>query len=95
VDAWAPGDWISSFFVQEDDTEFTLPGPDHEKVGPRDFDGWARWEGTSFATPSVAGAIAALAERDGVPVREAAFRLIQAAGAPRVPFTKGGGAIVF
>ena len=60
----------------------------------RHFEGWARWSGTSFATPAVAGAIAALAERDGIDVRDAAFRLIQAVGAPRVPVTKGGGAIV-
>jgi hypothetical protein len=42
----------------------------------------------------VAGAIAALAQRDGISVKDAAFRLIQAAGVARVPEIKGGGAIV-
>ncbi|HEY2666519.1 MAG TPA: S8 family serine peptidase, partial [Actinomycetota bacterium] len=60
----------------------------------RHFRGWARWSGTSFATPAVAGAIAALAQRDGISVKDAAFRLIQTAGVPRVPIAKGGGAIV-
>jgi hypothetical protein len=94
VDAWAAGDWISSFFVEADDTRFTLPGPGHETVGPRDFDGWARWDGTSFATPAVAGSIAAYAEANHVTPRQAAFELIEAAGLPRVSASKGGGAII-
>jgi subtilisin family serine protease len=63
-------------------------------LAARNFEGWARWSGTSFATPAVAGAIAALAEQDGITVRDAAFRLVQASGVPRVPVLKGGGAIV-
>jgi hypothetical protein len=42
----------------------------------------------------VAGAIAALAQREGITARDAAFRLVQAAGLPRVPAAFGGGAIV-
>ena len=92
VDAWAIGDRVSTFFLEWDDPVLPLPGG----VAPeaRHFEGWARWSGTSFATPAVAGAIAALAQRDGIDVRGAAFRLIQAVGVPRVPVTKGSGAIV-
>ncbi|MEA2591783.1 MAG: hypothetical protein QOD62_1614 [Actinomycetota bacterium] len=92
VDAWAIGDWVSTFFLEWDDA--VLPLPSGVSLAARDFEGWARWTGTSFATPAVAGAIAALAERDGITVRDAAFQLIQAAGVPRVPIPKGGGAIV-
>jgi subtilisin family serine protease len=92
VDAWAIGDWVSTFFLEWDDAVLPLPGG--VALEARHFEGWARWSGTSFATPAVAGAIAALAERDGISVRDAAFRLIQAAGVPRVPVPKGGGAIV-
>jgi subtilisin family serine protease len=92
VDAWAIGDWVSTFFLEWDDAVLPLPGG--VTLAARDFEGWARWTGTSFATPAVAGAIAALAERDGITVRDAAFQLIQAAGVPRVPIAKGGGAIV-
>jgi hypothetical protein len=92
VDAWAIGDWVSTFFLEWDDPVLPLPGG--VTLAARDFEGWARWTGTSFATPAVAGAIAALADRDGIAVRDAAFQLIQAAGVPRVPIAKGGGAIV-
>jgi subtilisin family serine protease len=92
VDAWAIGDWVSTFFLEWDDPVLPLPGG--VALEARHFEGWARWSGTSFATPAVAGAIAALAQRDGVDVREAAFRLLQAAGVPRVPAIKGGGTIV-
>ena len=92
VDAWAIGDWVSTFFLEWDDPVLPLPGG--VALEARHFEGWARWSGTSFATPAVAGAIAALAQRDGIDVRGAAFRLIQAVGVPRVPVTKGSGAIV-
>jgi len=92
VDAWAIGDRVSTFFLEWDDPVLPLPGG--VALAARNFEGWARWSGTSFATPAVAGAIAALAERDGISVRDAAFRLIQATGVARVPVTKGGGAIV-
>jgi subtilisin family serine protease len=83
---------VSTFFLEWDDAVLALP--DGVALAAREFEGWARWSGTSFATPAVAGAIAALAERDGITVRQAAFQLVQAAGVPRVPIAKGGGAIV-
>jgi subtilisin family serine protease len=92
VDAWAIGDRVSTFFLEWDDPVLPLPGG--VALAARNFEGWARWSGTSFATPAVAGAIAALAEQVGISVRDAAFRLTQAPGVPRVPVTKGGGAIV-
>lgn len=47
VDACAPGvDVVSTFFVEARDQD----GPPYE--------GWARWSGTSFSAPKVAGAIA-------------------------------------
>src|SRR5207247_11023930 len=76
VDAWAIGDRVSTFSLEWDDAPLPLPGG--MALEARHFEGWARWTGTSFATPAVAGAIAALAERDGVSVREAAFQLLQA-----------------
>lgn len=92
VDAWAIGDWVSTFFLEWNDPPLPLPGG---KVLPaRDFRGWAQWSGTSFAAPTVAGAIASLAERDGITPRDAAFQLLEAPGVPRVPISKGGGAIV-
>jgi subtilisin family serine protease len=92
VDAWAIGDRVSTFFLDWDDPVLALSGG--VALEARHFRGWARWSGTSFATPAVAGAIAALAQRDGISAKDAAFRLIQAAGVPRVPIAKGGGAIV-
>jgi subtilisin family serine protease len=50
-----------------------LPGPGGRKL---EFDEWAIWEGTSFATPHVAGRIAALMTLDGVGAPEAASRLL-------------------
>lgn len=45
----AVGDWVSTF------------GSGSEwSIGGGDYDGWARWEGTSFAAAAVTGAIAAL-----------------------------------
>jgi hypothetical protein len=46
-----------------------------------DFDGWARWDGTSFAAPKVAGAIArAVAEHPGWTPAEAYEKLVRGQG---------------
>lgn len=75
VDCCAPGVDVPSTFLRE------IEG----------FKGFASWSGTSMACPQVAGAIAAIASRDGIDVRTAAFRLVQDPARPRLP---GLGAIV-
>jgi subtilisin family serine protease len=68
VDACAPAvNVVSTFF---DPITEQFPGrPD------RRFDGWARWSGTSFAAPKVAGAIVQEMYLSQVTAREAWQRL--------------------
>jgi hypothetical protein len=74
VRACAPGvDLVSTFFQTFDGIE--------EPDGPHDYDpdhfqGWARWSGTSFAAPIVAGAIAHHARTHHVPVATAVERVV-------------------
>jgi subtilisin family serine protease len=70
VDAWAPGVDVHSTFLDWD-------GPlEHPlATSAATFEGWARWCGTSFAAPRVAGAIAA-ASRDAGGPRRAAFEML-------------------
>ena len=49
-----------------------------------DFDGFARWSGTSMSCPQVAGAIAAVATRDGIDVGAAAYKLVYDPARPRM-----------
>jgi len=93
VDAWALGKWVSTFFTNDDAPPVTLANGQVVE-GPRSFKGWAQWEGTSFATAAVCGAIAALAEDATITPRQAAFELTEAAGVARVPPNQGSGAIV-
>jgi hypothetical protein len=71
IDACAPGTKIHGAFVEFDET------PADPTTG-RTFKGGAHWTGTSFATPAVTAAILCLAARDGIPAKEAAYRLIDA-----------------
>lgn len=82
VDVWAIGDWVSTFLWFDDPQR---PPGDGSQLPARDFDGWARWEGTSFAAPTVAAAIAALMSESGLTAPEAAFRLTRGPAAPGIP----------
>lgn len=66
VDACAIGTDVASSFVS-----FSAQG--------QRFEGYARWSGTSFATPVVTGAIAAMAMEEGIDVADAADRLLDPA----------------
>jgi Subtilase family len=68
------GDWVRAV------APGMLEGPFLEwHDGPQPYEGWARWIGTSFATPLVTGAIAALMSRDpALNPRDAADALLAA-----------------
>lgn len=68
VDACAPGTTVTSTFLEHTDV---VDGQPQDS-----FAGWARWSGTSFATPHVAAAIAELV-RGRVDPCEAAYRLLR------------------
>jgi subtilisin family serine protease len=82
--AWSTrGDWVdcstigegilSTYVVGEEDP---LVDPD----GPDTFcppNPWAIWTGTSFAAPQVTGAVAQVAQREGIPPRDALARLLR------------------
>ena len=59
VRVWAPGEGVASSFVTFDGPEDERPGAD---IDADCFTGFATWSGTSFATPHVAGALAARAQ---------------------------------
>ena len=75
VDCCAPGVDVPSAFLK----------------GIDGFDGFASWTGTSMSCPQVAGAIAAVAARDGIDVSAAAYKLVHDPARPRLA---GLGAIV-
>lgn len=71
VDACAPGEDIVSCFYSG--TGVQIP---HDPQGKKTFDGFARWHGTSFATPQLAAAIAVEISRSGVRPHEAVARVL-------------------
>lgn len=84
VDASAPGeDLISEFFNPFDGAfEPVITGavPDLDE-----FAGWAMWSGTSFATPTVLGALAELIERYDCSAQAAVRTLVGRPGLYRMP----------
>jgi hypothetical protein len=97
VDACAPAVGLRSTFLTVDartppPTPPNCLGFAHNPGAVFEFQGWAKWSGTSFSTAVVAGSIAATI-RPGTDPSEAAFRLVGAAGLPRL-LGQGLGAVV-
>ncbi len=81
VRACAPGvDLVSTFFRGFDGTSVAVGGAED----PDRFDGYARWSGTSFAAPLVAGALAR-EMATGITGAAAVARLIDGAHLLRIP----------
>lgn len=82
VRACAPGsDIVNSLFLDWNGSVQPLDGgPD-----PDDFEGWARWSGTSFSAPIVAGVLAREMLVTGCTAQEAVGRVVDAPWLFRLP----------
>ena len=80
------GDWVDISTMGEGVRSTYVKGQEHPRIDPQPDkfprDPWAVWSGTSFAAPQVAGAVAEVAQRQGVSPRAAFDRL---AGGREVP----------
>ena len=80
VDAATHGVDVLSTFLEFDETTHTAL---IDGRTPQTFERWARWSGTSFAAPKLAGEIAAALTRDGhSSARAAAAALLAGGGHP-------------
>jgi hypothetical protein len=80
VDAVARGANVASTFALNATTKCVVP-PD-PTVTTRTFDGWARWDGTSFSTPVVAAYLARLVTRHGFATAQEAVDYLLATAPP-------------
>jgi subtilisin family serine protease len=78
VDACVPGVNVKSTFVAWDGMVTTTNAP-------ATFKDFAKWAGTSFSAPKVAGTIAALVSRKGMTPAEAAFTAVYSGGLGYLP----------
>jgi subtilisin family serine protease len=81
VRACAPGvDLVSTFFQFTGAEVAAATGSD-----PDNFDGWARWSGTSFSGPVVAGALARTMMAESCTAQEAVERVVDDPSLLRLP----------
>jgi subtilisin family serine protease len=82
VDAAARGVNLESTFKADKTKQAQGPAPEPATDPTIAFDGWAAWDGTSFATPITAAVLARLMSRNAIAVAEDAKDLLLASAPP-------------